>query len=247
MSAMKRGKRIFIVTVAAVLAVALLAAMGHARAMRRKQRCEGVEIEMDSSRQTLLRTVDVRRFIDGRGLDPTGQLCDSVDLEHIEGEIATMPLVERAECCVLRNGVLSVKVVPCYPLFRVRTAVSDYCIDVNGRQMVTPAQLPDTVIGVRGDVTIGFATERLYPLVCLLYSDTALSNEFRSITVGGGNQVRLYSNRHPYHLVVAGDERFEPAFEKFRVFSRSAECRGYETKYESINLQFRGQIVCKKR
>lgn len=244
---MRRGKRITIISVVAVLAVALIVVLAHAMAMRRIECCQGVEIEMDTSRQQLLQLADVRKFIADRHLDPTGQLCDSVDLAHIEDELATMPLVDNAECCFLRNGTLRISVTPCHPFFRVRTAVSDYCVDINGHQMITPLSLPDTVISVTGDVTIGFATERLYPLVCLLYSDTALSNEFRSIIVGGGNQVRLYSNRHPYHLVVAGDERFEPAFEKFRVFSRSAESRGYETKYESINLQFRGQIVCKKR
>ena len=244
---MTKAKRITVLSVVAVLVIALIAAVAHARTMRHIQRCQGVEIVMDTTGQQLLRTADVRKFIADRHLDPTGQLCDSVDLAHIESELATMPLVDNAECCLLRNGTLHIVVTPCLPFFRVRTAVSDYCIDVNGHQMVTPPMLPDSVICVTGDVTIGFATDRLYPLICFLYSDTAFSNEFRTISVGGGNQVRLYSNRHPYHLIIAGNDRFEPAFEKFTIFRRSAKSNGYETKYQSINLQFRGQIVCKKR
>ncbi|MCQ2344966.1 MAG: hypothetical protein MJ002_08680 [Paludibacteraceae bacterium] len=242
---MTKTKKITILVVVGILAVGLLVAVVHAQGMRHSKYCQRIEIHLEGNSGHLLTVKDVQKFVKDRHLDPSGVACDSIDIAKIESELEGMPLVDDAECCILKNGTLEVKIKQKCPFFHVRTNVSDYCIDVNGRQMITPKNLPDTMIRVSGDVTVAFAMEHIYPLVKYMYSESGLTKEFRRISVGSGNQINLYSNLYPYYLVIAGNDRYEPAFEKFMKFRKWDKEGKYQNRYKSINLQFRGQIVCK--
>lgn len=244
---MSRSKKIIILTTIVLLTVYLAIAVVYASKRHHSERCLGIEVILHKTSSSLLMHSDIHSFIEKRHINPTGKLCDSIDISNIEKELCTMPLVLNAECCILRNGIMRIDIFQRTPLFHIHTSISDYCIDDRGMQMTTPQHLPDTIIHVTGDVTISFATENLYPLICFMYSDGELSDEFRRISVGRGNQINLYSNRYPYCLIMAGDNRYEPGFEKFKKF-REWDKRGeHQTKYKTINLQFRGQIVCKRK
>lgn len=244
---MNRHTKIAIIAVAVVIAVGLTAALVLTARARRARVVTDVRAELRVDTVSQLTAPAVISFMKARKLIPTGQRCDSVDLTHIEDEVATMPLVGTVECYFDNRGVLRVVVTERLPLFHVHTIVSDYCVDFNGRQMATPAMIRPGVPRVSGDVTLDFATGDLYRLILYIHNDPDFADDFLHFSVGRGNQVSTYSVSGSYRVRLGRPDRYEQRLDKLRRFRLWQQKTGHDGLYSEISLQYRDQIVCKKK
>ena len=244
---MTKAKQISIFILTAILLVGLVVGIVAATKNRQANTCKGYVIKIENSGNKMLKEGVVKDFIKTRNLDPTGQVCDSVDLEKIERELSTIPLVSEVECYMLENGKMMVEIGERMPLFHVKTNISDYCIDTKGQQMNTPKNLPEGIFKVTGDVTLEYAMQSLFPIIKYVTEDKAFAGEFHSMKVGGGNQISMKSKKFDYTVVLGTAERYEQKLDKlirFRQYDKTGE---RQKMYKQIDLQFRGQVVCKKK
>ena len=244
---MPQSKKILIIILTIIALAGLIVGVVVASHNQKPVICSGYEVRIVGNEKAMLTPKMVDEFIGQRKLNPKGMPCDSINLTRMENELRTMPLAASAECYILENGKVVIEIRQRVPLFHVKTAISDYCIDTEGHQMNTPKTLPDSTFKVSGDVTLEYAIEGLYPVLNYLNQSRDFRGEFIRVQVEAGNQVMLASRKYDYVVALGSAERYEQKLEKLTRFRQYDKKGDLQAQYQRIALQYRGQIVCKKK
>ena len=98
------------------------------------QLCKGIQLEIQDSLKTgYMSTTDIAVLLAKKGLNPTGQLLDSVSLQAIESALETSPLIASCECYKTISGHVVVSVECRKPILRIIThAGESYYLDEEG-------------------------------------------------------------------------------------------------------------------
>lgn len=227
-----------------VIGIIISAVMAHHDVGMDRKVCQGINIEIVNYDSTMLLTVDdVREYMTMRKITAKGLHENEIDLVKIEKDLELMPLVDDANCYFDNRQALRIDIVGKCPLFHVKTVVSDYCIDQNGHQMATPLKEWKDEVLVDGDVALAYAESGLYEVIKFISRDKEFRNEFRRYRVGCGNQISMWSKSHGYWVTLGTNDRYEQRLDKLSRFWASEQG---SLEYKSIDLQFMGQVVCKK-
>lgn len=204
--------------------------------------CKGIKIEINQDAEGVLTEAAVQEYIVQHLPPCTGKPISSIDLTELERRMVIMPLISTAECYIDNKGYLRINVDEAIPVMHVFGGNHDYCIDANACQIPTPKTLRKGVAIVDGaNVSLQFATGDLFSLIDYIQKN-GWSSEFSHFYVGGGNKVRMKSNKYGYWVCFGTPGEFARKFDKLKRF-REAEPN--HTSYNEINIDYYGQVVCK--
>ena len=243
-----------------VLAFAfLLFIIGFVIQKKKSLTCKNVKIEIvgDENGFKGLKN-EIEKTLKADGYDElNGIKLSAIDLNKIEQMVEKNPFVKNAEVFSTLGGVINIKIEQRIPLVRIiNIKGNSFYTDELGRKMPLMKNSMQHILVANGFIVESFDSQKTV-LSPMAKSIVFTANKIAKDSVINAMCEQLYVNRNLEiemvtrlgdHLVVLGDTTdLEEKFKKLTAFYRE----GYKVedlnKYKSIDLKFKGQVVCKKR
>lgn len=216
------------------------------------ERCIGVELIIDDTRQTnFITTNDIETTLKSKHIYPQGQLMSKIDTRKIEDLIRENSFVDNVQCYKTAKGNLCIKVTQRIPVMYIIPAAGDaYYIDKGGN--IIPSQEYSAGIPIAtGNIKREYAAKQLADFGMYVISDEFWNNQIEQIHVlsskGGEPEVEIIP-RVGNHVILLGPlTDYDKKLRRLRIFYDKAIGIVGWNKYERISLKYRNQIICTKR
>jgi cell division protein FtsQ len=263
---MKKFKVIAIWTfIIAYLAIALSFVLEKRNALV----CKKIEVHVvDSLRNGFIEDKQIIQLLEHKGIKLIGKNFREIDLNKIENLVNEYPLVKDAEVYKTIDGCIAIDIKQRNPIIRVMDSRNvNYYIDDQGYIMRTSGNYTSHVIIANGNIHTTFPiTNRtsvlelekqadgknklfadLYRLGNYITNNKFWNAQIQQIYVDTSGDLELIP-RIGSHIIIFGD--YTDCETKFRnlmsLYKNGLPVVGWN-KYETINLKFKGQVVCTKR
>ena len=210
--------------------------------------CSGLNIDIEDN--AIYNFVDsnyIQSIIDKKKIVLKGEKLCNINLQEIEKSLQENPYIYSAHCYHTARGVLSINVVPQKPVVMVMPENGEhYYLDKEGATM--PLDKFNLKLCVAtGNITYDFSVNKILPLANFIYNDPFWSKQIEQIHVHSEENITLHP-RVGEHTIILGDiSDFEEKLNRMFLFYEQGLTQTGWNKYESINLAYKGQVVCKKR
>ena len=218
----------------------------------------------DSSDYHFITKNYLANYLDGSVGNIVGKPVNAVAMEDIEGNIKKLRELKTAEAYMTINGKLKICVIQRHPIMRVMPdGGGDYFIDDEGivirrRNLYNPrlhivvgnvniSQAMLNGVSVLDTAVKNTVLKDIYSLVGYIKKDNFWSAQIDQIYVDRNNKIDLIPRvgNHVVHLGYADD--FRGKLRNLEAFYSKVLPEVGWNKYSVINLEFKDQIVCKKR
>lgn len=235
-------------------AMIVLSAVNH----RKSSAVKGVEVDIKPlpNGDLLMQPVDVTELIHKAfGYEFQSRSVRTVEIERLEKVLEKDPLVQDAEVYLDARDFVRVSVTQREPVIRIIDKDGwNYYLDKNGKRMPLSKHFTARVVVATGNIPAyvpDFLQREKHILRQLFMLSQDLRNDaFLSAMVG---QVFVSSNGDFILAPLIGDQKivfgkYEDAKEKIqnlKIFYREAMPYEGWRKYRSIDVRYRGQVICK--
>lgn len=239
-------KLLLIVGLAAYLVVAFIKFVDQGHTTR----CTEVSVLIaDSLRQGFITRDEVERILRKDGLYPTGREMDAVDGRSIELALMKNPFISSATCYKTTNGRVNILITQRLPLLRIQANDgSDYYIDETGQSIRTAGYRADLPIAT-GHITPRYAARELTAIGRFLRNHPFWNDQIVQIDVDSTRRLTLIP-RVGCQVIRFGRADSTEIAQRFRhlraLYTKVLPTVGWNT-YTEVNLEYTGQIICKKQ
>jgi len=226
--------------------------------------CGGVVISInDSSEYHFITKRELSGLIEQNSTRILGRPMKEISLPEIENRISRLRELKEAEVYTTIDGLLHVYVDQRDPVMRVIADGGDYFVDEDGvvirrKGLYTPrlhivgGNIRITSPMLNGvsilDTTIkNSILKDIYQLVNYLNSDSFWSAQIDQIYVDNDDELDLIPRLGNNVIHLGTTENFEGKLFNLETFYKKVLPEVGWNKYELINLEFKDQIVCRKR
>ena len=241
----------FLLVVAAIFVVS--------RTKRKNSLAQGVEVEVvpleDGNK--LISERDVRQAIlQSFGSDLEGTYLRDLEVERMETTLEEDPFVEDADAYMDQNSVLHLKIQQREPVLRVLdNNGGNYYLDQAGKKMPPSKIFAARVLIATGNVapyTADFMAKRrhslkdVFKVVQAIREDEFLNGFIQQIHVNNAGELVLVPLIGDQKILLGNSRKLEDKLERLKTFYKQAMPYTGWRMYETINLKYNGQVVCKK-
>jgi cell division protein FtsQ len=226
--------------------------------------CGGIIISIDdSSDYHFVSKREIADLITQNKTKVIGQPIRNIALPKIEGRIAQIRELKKAEVYTTIDGILHVSADQRDPVMRVIADGGDYFIDEDGIVVRRKGLYTPRLHIVSGNITItdpmlnGVSVldtsikhsilKDIYQLVNYINSDSFWSAQIDQIYVDNDDEIDLIPRLGNNIIHLGTTENFEGKFRNLETFYKNVLPEVGWNKYELINLEFKDQIVCRNR
>ena len=220
--------------------------------------CSSIQVKIDyESGISFLTTDDViSKVNESIDANVIGKPLSSLDLKYIEHSLEQCPFIAYATVYIDHANAIHAEVIQKRPILRVinNDGVGYYISDKGDKIPLCPtftAHVP-VAMGVvethedsYGDSIVLL---QLFQWAEYLQRDTLIGSLIDHCYVQESGELELFT-KFGYHSIEFGraDAEMGEKFEKLKTFYREGMTRVGWEKYSSINLKYKGQVVCVKR
>lgn len=242
------------------LAACIIVAFTAGASSRKSIRCTGLEVViLDSMQNSFVSRADVKGYLDREYGRYVGTVIDSIDLTAVEEIIDGRSAVLKSQAYVTRNGILHVDVTQRKPVVRFQKKDGGFYADAEGYIFPLQRTYSSHVQVIDGNIPLAANSgykgaisdpqekawfENMMRVVNFIESDRTWKDKIVQISVDEGMNLILIPRE--------GNERFlfgQPTdigdkfrkMEKYYTHIIPAKGEGY---YRTVDLKYKGQIVC---
>lgn len=206
----------------------------------------------------LIDSSDVVKIIERSfGMTLDGQAAGLVDEDRIERLLEEDAFVKNAEVTMAANSQLNIDIEQRQPILRIIDNVgASYYIDGDGNKIPTSPHYTARTLVATGDIqphTPEFMSRRnrheirdLFELTHFIIADELWSALFEQIYVNKRGEFVLIPKVGDQTIIFGDLADMESKFRRLRIFYEEGISREGWQKYHSIDLRFKGQVVCEK-
>jgi cell division protein FtsQ len=226
--------------------------------------CGGISISIDdSSDYHFVSKREIASLITQNNTKIFGQPISNIALTEIESRISKLRELKDAEVYTTIDGTLHVSVDQRNPVMRVIAGGGDYFVDEEGvvvrrRGLYSPRlHIVGGNIRITGPMLNGVSVldtsiknsilKDIYQLVIYINSDNFWSAQIDQIYVDNDDEIDLIPRLGNNVVHLGTIENFAGKLRDLEAFYKKVLPEVGWNKYELINLEFKGQIVCRKR
>jgi len=249
-----RAKIFWVVGIVLVL-LTIMSAMTKRKVSRVKDiavQIQHLESGNDFIKEGDIKTIVRRGFEDDLRDLPVGR----IDVGRVGRVVSQDPFILHADAFVDANNVLNIKVIQREPMLRIIDENGlNYYLDKTGFRIPPSKYFAARVPVATGTIppySVDFLDKKKYVLKDLfLLTQRILKDEFLSamvqqIYVNAGGEFTLIPILGDQKIILGSIDRLEDKLARLRIFyDEGLPYEGWN-KYETINLKFAGQIVCKR-
>jgi cell division protein FtsQ len=185
------------------------------------------------------------------------QLAGDVDAGRVERVLEEDPFVRNAEVALTANSRIIIEVEQREPILRVRDKQgSQYYLDKTGTRVPLSKHFAARTLVATGNIpphTPEFLKKKksemkdLFELTQFILADDLWRALFEQIYVNSRKEFVLVPKVGDQIVLLGRFENLEDKLRRLRVFYEKAVSYEGWQRYKSIDLRYRGQVVCEKR
>ncbi|HAD13636.1 MAG TPA: hypothetical protein DCF33_14515 [Saprospirales bacterium] len=220
---------------------------------------EGLQVKVTAlaGGDKLISEGDVRQALTKSfGNDLENSELGSLDVERMERVLEMDPFIKNADAYIDQNNQLHIVVEQREPLLRVLdNQGNNYYLDATGKKMPPSKNFAARVIVATGNVapfTPEFREKRknslkdLYNITQTLLADDFLKSFIQQIHVTNTSEFILVPLIGDQKIILGSARKLEDKLKRLKIFYQQGMPYEGWTKYETINLKYTGQVVCKR-
>lgn len=229
------------------IVLGLFVVMGFVRIENQNKICEQVEIEIDySSGHYFVEPEHIYGLVKKEGIFLTGKPLFAIDFQLLEDLVLTNQYVKDVQVYSTLSGNLKIRIKQRRPIVRVMAPkIGDYYLDENGLKMPASNTYTARVLVANGNVEM-IPMEDLTMLATFVNKNKFWKSQISQIYVDWTGEIQMIP-RVGSHKIILGDcIKLDQKFKKLYAFYKDGLNKIGWNKYKTIDLKFKGQVVCKK-
>ncbi|MBP6609561.1 MAG: cell division protein FtsQ [Paludibacter sp.] len=211
-----------------------------------KQICTEMDVNLnDKTGIRLISEYEIAKIIDASGLNPIGSKYQNISTDAIEKELLRNDMIRYAECYKLTTGKVVIDVVQRTPKYLIAGNQSYY---VDSERKIMPISLNYAVYVpvVSGRVLRNMASNEIFDFVSYIEKDTFWNAQIEQIFIRDDLKVELIPRVGNAVIMLGKFDNFEKKLTNLQaLYQKGLNVVGW-TRYNKIDLQYHGQIVCTK-
>jgi cell division protein FtsQ len=226
--------------------------------------CGEISINIvDSSDYHFVTKREIRNLIAENSVRVIGQPIKNISIPVIEERIAGLRELKDAEVYTTIDGVLHVLVDQRDPIMRVIADGGDYFVDKDGvvirnRTLYNPRlHIVGGNIRITSQMLNGVSVldtniknsilKNIFPLVNFINGDSFWSAQIDQIYVDNDDEIDIIPRLGNNKVHLGTTENYEGKLRNLEAFYKKVLPEAGWNKYDFINLEYKDQIVCRKR
>ncbi|MFN0214427.1 MAG: cell division protein FtsQ/DivIB [Saprospiraceae bacterium] len=220
---------------------------------------EGLEVKVTDLRggDKLISERDIHKvLLTAFGSDLENSDFSTLEVERMERVLEADPFVKNADVYIDQNDIVHINIQQREPLVRVLdNNKNNYYLDEMGKKMPPSKNFAARVIVATGNIspyTPEFLERRKSSLKDLFYiTQTLLADEFlksfiQQIHVNNAGEFILVPLIGNQKIVLGSARKLDDKLNRLKIFYQQGMPYEGWRKYETINLKYSGQVVCKR-
>lgn len=171
-----------------------------------------------------------------------GQLCILI----MEKKLNNYPFIKRSEVFLSVDGTLNIQVWQKEPILRIKNGNQEYYLTKDAENLELSPFYSSKVILAKG-IFSKKENKYLADLVQFINSDELLKNQIISIKKNDHNLFILIPKIGNHHIILGNIKNFKNKLNKLKAFYKQYLNKIDINQYKSIDLQYKDQVVAKKR
>jgi cell division protein FtsQ len=236
---------------------AVITLMSFIEIKKTENTCKKVEIILPGNQYFIEREEVDQLLNDNNGL-LVGRRLANINIQKLEDRLIANPFVECAKVYMDMDGVLHADIKQRQPVLRVLNYTGqDFYIDKNGLKIPLSDHFTARVLVANGAILESFnnkidtlqtkIAKDLFAVASYIEQDKLWSEQIVQIYINNENDMELVPRVGTQKIIFGNANDLESKFKNLMVFYKKAiPLVGWEA-YSTINLKFKGQIVCVKR
>lgn len=208
--------------------------------------CTEMDVNLkDETGVRLISEYEIAKIIDVNGLNPIGNKYLNISTESIEKELLRNEMIRAVECYKLTSGKVVVDVIQRTPKYLIAGNQS-YYVDSERKIMPVSLNYAAYVPVVSGRVLRNMAANEIFDFVSYIEKDTFWNAQIEQIFIRDDLKAELIPRVGNSIIVLGNFEQFEKKLNNLKaLYDKGLNVVGW-TRYDKIDLQYQGQIVCTK-
>ena len=256
---MKPVLRYILAGLGVAAAAALTFVLVHeARQSRRTLTCTGVQVHIKEDWQFVTED-DVKGWLDKIYGPYIGQRLDSVRLYRMESILEKQSAVLRSEAWTDTEGTLHIGITQREPVLRLQQGDNGFYVDERGcifplqrnytsRVPVVDGALPLNIpSGYKGDAgKAGPWLDGLLAMTAYMKKSRTWTDNIVQIHVREDGDIVMIPREGREQFIFGSPDRAPEKFARMEEYYRSIKPAHEDGYYRSVNVKYRGQIICRK-
>ena len=227
--------------------------------------CHAISVRVvDSSQNRFVTSHDVYAMVLRAYPDILGQPMDVVHTEALENTVRKYPFIKNAEAYKASDGTLHIRTSQRTPVVRILDPDGGgYYIDSEGYTMPLSPYYSARVLVANGSrldgIEMGISLDEhrgqkkyetaweVYRLAKFIHDHELWRSQLEQIYVHRNGEFDMVPRVGAHEIILGGFEGFEEKFKKLHALYQQALNHEGWNQYQSINLKYKDQVVCKKR
>ncbi|NDV47566.1 cell division protein FtsQ [Paludibacter sp. 221] len=194
---------------------------------------------------SLINHTEIENFLKSKNLYPVGKMLNDIETEKIENELSKSEMIKAAECYMTPAGIVHLRVKQRTPKFRVISNES-YYVDTEGKKIKTSPNYTAYVPVVSGNVSFETATGELFNFISYLEKNSFWNAQIEQIYIRPDHKIELVPRVGDSIIMLGTLDDYESKLDKLKKLYVKAFNEIGWNRYKTIDLQYKGQIVCTK-
>lgn len=262
-------KKVKYIILWSLIAIYIAVTLGFVAERQQRLVCNAVEVHvMDSLRNSFVLKKSIMNLLQQKGINLIGKNFKQINLEKLEILINNYPPVDKADVYKTSDGRIVIEIQQRSPILRVIDISNDsYYLDEKGFLMKLSGNYASNVIIANGNIHTGMPINNsinvltleenahgkrvvlaeLYKVAKFITNDKFWNAQIEQIFVNPSGDFELIP-RVGAHVIIFGDDNdCEEKFSNLMSFYKNGlPVSGWNT-YATINLKYKGQVICTKR
>nr|WP_185882118.1 cell division protein FtsQ [Blattabacterium cuenoti] len=171
-----------------------------------------------------------------------GQLC----ILTMEQKLNNYPFIKKSEVFLSVDGTLNIKILQKEPILRIKNGNQEYYLTKEAENLELSSIYSSKVLLAKGSFSME-EKKHLVDLVKTINSDELLKNQIISIKKTVPNLFILIPKIGNHHIILGNIKDFKSKLNKLKAFYKQYINKIDMNQYQSIDLQYKDQVVAKKR
>lgn len=219
--------------------------------------CEKIEVVLPGN-QFFIERAEIDEILKSKNGLLIGRRLSGIDIQYLENKLKANPFIEYAKVYIDMNGVIHADVKQRVPVLRIlNLSGQDFYVDQNGLKIPLSDHFTARVLAANGLILEDFSgkvdtlrtklSKDLFLTAKYIAEDSLWNDQIVQMYVNEKNDIELVPRVGNQKIILGNADNLKEKFRNLLLFYKKALPQaGWDT-YSSINLKFKGQIVCEKR
>jgi len=210
--------------------------------------CKDVEVKINyKTEKPLLTEQDVYKYLnhpEGKNAF-IGKTKGSLKMNEMETDLLKKSTIKKADVYLGMSGDMKIEITQRHPILRVTPngKVGYYLCDDRSKIPLSPNFTPD-LIPVTGFVNAKI-DKSLYSLIGFVNNNTFWKEQIQQFFVSENQDISFIPFTGAHEVIIGDTLDLDHKFKKLEIFYKKGLSKLGWDKYKSVNIKYKGQVICK--